>query len=256
MSNIREITQLRQDIQKIRVGFGNRVSAIERGADPSGDTEKALFERYHSRLIALEQECNQDIVAEIKAMDMPIFRRIMAIKGIAAITAAKIISPIDITRADTISALWRYAGYGVVEGKREKPIKGEKLHYNRDLKIAVRLAVESFIKCGSPYADLYRTEKEKFAATHPEATKMHCHNAAIGKAAKVFLSHLWQVWRQLEGLPMRELFAVEKLGHSHTLKPEAFGWCVGPECDQKKKRGRKAVETLNHAPLATAVSSD
>ena len=65
MSNIREITQLRQDIQKIRVGFGNRVSAIERGADPSGDTEKALFERYHSRLIALEEECNQDIVAEI-----------------------------------------------------------------------------------------------------------------------------------------------------------------------------------------------
>lgn len=237
MSNIKEITQLRQDIQKIRIGFGNRVSAIERGADPSGDTEKALFERYHSRLVLLEEECNKDILEEIKKMDMPIFRRIMEIKGIAAITAAKIISPIDITRADTISALWRYAGYSVVNGKRERPIKGEKLHYNRNLKIAVRLAVESFIKCGSPYAAIYRTHKEQFLSTHPEATKMHCHNAAIGKTAKIFLSHLWQVWRQIENLPQRELFAIEKLGHSHKLKPEDFGWCIdGNKCDEKKKR--------------------
>ena len=37
--------------------------------------------------------------------------------------------------------------------------------------------------------------------------------------AKLFLSHLWQTWRQIEGLPVPNPFPVEHLGHVHTIDP-------------------------------------
>jgi len=44
---------------------------------------------------------------------MTIIEAMCAIPGIKYILAAKLVSQIDITRADTVSALWRFCGMGV-----------------------------------------------------------------------------------------------------------------------------------------------
>jgi len=43
--------------------------------------------------------------------------------------------------------------------------------------------------------------------------KGHLDRMAISYAVKVFLSHVWEQWRMLEGLPVRQPYALEKLGH-------------------------------------------
>jgi hypothetical protein len=151
------------------------------------------------------------------------------IKGIGPMLAAKVIAMVDIHRADTVSALWRYAGYGVVDGERERPTKGERLHYNKRLKIALRQIGVSFMKCDSPYRRVYDAARDYYDANRPEWTPGHLHNAAMRKMIKVFLSHLWERWRVLEGRPTRALYVQEKLGHNHVYRAADFGW---PELDR------------------------
>jgi hypothetical protein len=41
---------------------------------------------------------------------------------------------------------------------------------------------------------------------------------------KMWLSHLWTTWRQIEGLETNAPYAHEKLGHNHNYTPQEFGW--------------------------------
>lgn len=52
-------------------------------------------------------------------------------------------------------------------------------------------------------------------------TDLHKYNRAKRKAVKLFISHLFAIWRDLEGLPIREPYVVEKLGHELIPPPTA-----------------------------------
>ena len=45
--------------------------------------------------------------------------------------------------------------------------------------------------------------------------KGHLDSMAISYAVKVFLSHVWEQWRMLEGLPVRQPYAVDKLDRTY-----------------------------------------
>lgn len=223
---LRVVKDVRQAVQKQRIRVSNQLSALERNVDQATEKDRKMLEAWLEVFEDIESRANRDLSRAVKGAGMPIYNRLVDIKGIGDIMAARILAEIDIVRADTVSSLWKYAGYGVnADGKRDRPVKGQKLGYNKELKIVIRLAVESFIKSRSPYASLYYTEKEKWMAREG-ITKMHAHNAAIGKVAKVFLAHLWHVWRVVDGLPIRSVFAIEKMGHTHYIRPEEFGWDV------------------------------
>src|SRR5437867_1850418 len=133
IDEVRPLVDLRdRGIQKMRIAVGNRLSAIERGVDVPTNGSTALWERYDERLKQLEAEMDADIREAVK--DIAIVAHMVRVKGVGLMLSAKVVSMVDITRASTVSALWRYAGYGVKDGEREKPIKGEKLHYNARLK--------------------------------------------------------------------------------------------------------------------------
>ena len=155
---------------------------------------------------------------------MPIVQRVTKVKGIGPMLAAKLVSMIDIERADTVSSLWRYGGWAVIDGQRERPTAGEKLHYNSRLKTTCYLIGVSFLKSNSPYRKVYDDARAYYSANRPDWTEGHRHNAAMRKMIKMFLSALWLVWRQLEGLPITYPYAHERLGHQHYNSPEDFGW--------------------------------
>ena len=220
---LRSLVDLRErTLQKNRIAFGNRISAIEQGRDNAEPEVYAQLVKWHDRFLDLETEATEDIGEIVK--DVPIVDELINIKGIGSGLAAKIVSMIDISRANTVSALWRYAGYAVFDGEREKPVKGERLHYNKRLKSACYLVAVSFLRSNSPYRIFYDKAREHYTVTHPDWTKGHCHNAALRKMTKVFLSHLWVRWRELEGLPTRNLYVEEYGGHTHYDKPETYGW--------------------------------
>ena len=45
----------------------------------------------------------------------------------------------------------------------------------------------------------------------------HLHNMAVRRICKLFLCHLWAVWREAEGLPLRDPYPVQYLGHTKII---------------------------------------
>jgi len=220
---LRALVDMRdRTLQKSRIAFGNRISAIERGADIPANGTGELIERWLMRFQLLEDEVDNDI--KDIAKEYPIIELATEVKGVGVMLAAKVVAMVDIQRAETVSALWKYAGYGVTNGERDKPTKGEKLPYNKRLKTTCYLIGSSFLKSNSPYRRIYDEAKEYYELNRPDWTKARRHNAAMRKMIKVWLSHLWEVWRKIEGLPTREIYVKEKLGHTHILRPQEFGW--------------------------------
>lgn len=53
----------------------------------------------------------------------------------------------------------------------------------------------------------------------PEWTLGRINNMALRRTAKLFLSHLWAVWRELEGLEVTQPFVQARLGHESMIDP-------------------------------------
>lgn len=222
-STLRALVDLRdRTLQKSRIAFGNRAGAIERGADQADVATQELVAKWQERFNALEKEADHDIAT--LAEGIPIVDELVQLKGISYTLAAKLVALVDITHSSTVSGLWRYAGYAVIDGARERPVKGEKLHYNLRLKTTCYLVGSSFLRCGSPYRQVYDSAREYYTLNRPDWTEGRRHNAAMRKMIKMFLSHLWERWRMLEGLPTREIYVVEQLGHAHKYGPLDFDW--------------------------------
>lgn len=221
---LRALVDLRdRQIQKARIQFSNRLSALEREQDNAGESQQmAVVMRWLDVFQSLEEQLDKDIAKIVKTE--AIFEEMSQLRGIGPLLAAKVIAMVDIERAQTVSALWRYAGYGVKDGERERPVKGETLHYNIRLKTALYLVATSFLRCGSPYRVVYDNAKRRYEETRQDWTKAHIHQAAMRKMIKLFLSHLWQRWRSLSNLPTREPYVVEYLDHTTVYAPEEFGW--------------------------------
>jgi hypothetical protein len=219
---LRALVDHRNSVQMDRIRWNNRLSAIERGDNEALDEELAMTKKWLAVYEKLEDDADKDIARLIK--DHPMMKQMKPVKGIGPMLAAKMISMIDIEKADTVSALWRYAGYAVIDGQRERPTKGEKLHYNIRLKTTMYNVAGSFMKSSSPYRRIYDDAKAYYTFNREEWTKAHVHQAALRKMIKVFLSHLWCRWRMVEGLPLRDLYVTERLGHNTYFSPEEFGW--------------------------------
>ena len=211
-----------RQIQKARIQFGNRINAIERGADESSGQQAEILERYYAQFRLIEDQLDKDI-AEMVAEE-PVYDYVSAVKGIGPGLAAKLIAMIDIERAPTVSALWRFAGYAVIDGERERMVKGEKAHYNKRLKTTCYLAGSSFLKSGSPYREVYDDARAYYLERRPDWTKGHQHNAAMRKMIKMFLQHLWVTWRTICGLPTNGPYAHDIMGHAKLRTPHEFGW--------------------------------
>jgi len=206
-------------IQKARIQFGNRLAALENGSDES--PYRYYLQKWYERFAEIEKDLDASI-ADI-AGDFPIVERMTNVKGVGKTLALKVVAMIDIERARTISALWRYAGYGVVDGKAERPKPGERLHYNKRLKTTCYLVGTSMLRSNSPYCKIYDEARDYYAANRPDWTRAHQHNAAMRKMIKIWLAHLWQVWRDMEGLPVGDPYIAADPHHT-IIRPEEMGW--------------------------------
>ncbi len=229
---------MHDELIEMRKRHSNRISSIVAGKS----NLDSWYEQQYLLDLELEKNLKQKLtdLLNFAAEVGPVWNWLTSIKGLKQGTmAAKLLALIDdITSFTNVSKLWRYAGYGVIDGKRERnkkrvgDEKGEKSHYNKILKSQVYLIVDEFIKQQTPvYVDIYYHEKARLRELHPvpekgkgvwkeDFTDMHIHRMAMAKTGKIFLQHLWLVWRESEGLPINEPYAIAVLGHSDYLKPE------------------------------------
>ena len=174
---------------------------------------------------------------------------LFSIKGIGPVLAAGLLANIDITRAETAGAIWRYAGQDPTSEWK----KGEKRPWNASLKVVCWKIGQSFVKVSgyddAYYGKLYQQRKEQEVARnesgHNESAavrKLEVNKIAkttdayksyiIGKlppahvdararrwVVKIFLSHLHQVWYEKHhGRPAPRPFVEVHLGHVHIME--------------------------------------
>jgi len=260
---VRQLLDDRFRIQRDRIRCGNRISAILRGSDTADQRVLEYLYEQHQRLLEDEQRATERLLDELDGV--PILDAACGVKGIGRVLAAQVIAEIgDIGRFPTVSKLWRYSGYGLapywvnkdgrvmapkvgrkwerVDGKLisvkaevqpeegwelkvipDRKVKGFLLPYNSRLKHIIHIVAQSLLKSNSPYREIY---DDAIASYSPGLRRIVRHMRAMRKMKKIWLSHLWEVWRRLEGLPVRKAWIFEHGGHQDYLDPQAFGWLI------------------------------
>jgi len=120
----------------------------------------------------------------------------------------------------------------VIKRVGQRRIQGQLLDYNPEFKQLCFLIGDQFIKQReSPYRKLYdqfRLEyenrpdlmKERDARKGGQSKGTgHINDMARRKTVKIFLSHLWEEWRTLEGLPTPAPYSFAVLGHTDKIEP-------------------------------------
>lgn len=123
---------------------------------------------------------------------------------------------------------------------RNKHVKGQRSPFNSRLKTSLYVAFGLLLKGATSvsaknkpsmlYPTIYNDWRKKYeerygtgngakAAGWPNGRQ---HLSAKNKMMDVFLSHLWRVWREEMGWPVRSLYQHAHLGHVTTMDPWAF----------------------------------
>lgn len=98
-------------------------------------------------------------------------------------------------------------------GKAARPVRGEKLHYNSWVRTRMLGVLGPILmKVNSPYRKYYDDYKHRWQTANKGRNDGHRHAAAIRYMIKMLLADIWEIWRDLEGLPKRPRYAEEKLG--------------------------------------------
>lgn len=250
-ADVREIRLLATsfyEIQAARIQIGNRIAMLQRDYGTTLAEASTMHEQVFPRLEEAEKAINDRV--KIYARQYPIFTEWIQheVKGVAETLTGGLIAGIrDIGRFETVSKLWKYCGVGLSDdGAIQKRAKGQKIDYSPFLKTLCWKLGEQFVKIGDrgyygqkyrefkadeikkaearglkvlPQADIDALPEEKQAGCMSAG---HVHNRTRRKVVKLFLSHLWQVWRELENLPTRNPYVCEKYPQHHYEPPP--GW--------------------------------
>lgn len=164
------------------------------------------------------------------------------IPSVGPVTAAYCLVYIDLFKADTVSKLWSYAG--LHKPNYERYQKGETSGGNKTLRTALYTFAESVMKNkNSPYRAVYDSEKAKKEVSEQltwtrntqgklvqvpwkETKPSHRNGHALRQVMKFFLSDFHFVGRTLMGLPVRPVYAEDKLGHINISHPNNRGWNI------------------------------
>jgi len=207
----------------------------------------------------VEDQIIREAARQLKGL--PIWEQwLREVRGIGRTLAIQLIAHIQpIGNFANVAKLWSYSGLHVKNGRAPRRKRGEQLHQNEQLLMLAAQIGDCFIRTGGPYRELYDRYKARDKKKHPEKvldadpktgkarlnaqggkiylyTDLHMHRRARRWAVKIFFSHLWQVWRELEGLSAPGPYPIECLGHKTILSPWAFSGAQKPPSKRKRKR--------------------
>lgn len=243
---IRQSVRFFYDLQKLRIQMGNRA-----GSD-TAELEESDREHHETRAKTMHDLEKREL-RHVRNLckEHPIFPWLIEQKGVGPTMAGVIIAEVDIHRAETISALWKFAGLDVgPDGRAPRRTKGKKNTYNSWLRTKlVGVLADCMIKANSPWREHYDhrkhrrqhqlvqqcmgcdgTGKAKQGEDKGKKCKnckgtggpapwgtgdAHRHRDALRAMIKAFLRELWVKWREAEGLPVTEEYKVAVLGRVH-----------------------------------------
>jgi len=223
------LTRAFYDYQRERISLDGQIGRRKDGElkKNTPDRDEALLLSLMERRQAVEEMENQLAKDIAKEIHLTVLWKefLVHVKGCGEQMAAVIMTQFDIHKAPTVSNLWSFAG--LAPGK-DRRVKGQKCTYNQFLRAKLCGVLGSgFLKAKSPYREYYdnmknRLESEDWGTPSKNPTDKkrpkagHQHKAATRYMIKMFLKDLYVAWRTLEGLPVREPYQEQYLGHRHT----------------------------------------
>jgi hypothetical protein len=218
MDDVKDVAGLYEGVQKLRVMLGNRIGAVEDDRSEASPATLEEWQGWFGQFQELEGDIADGMAAALEFH--PLWPWLQCVKGIGPVLSARMLGQIPgIEGFETVSQLWRFAGLGVVDGKAERLVKGEKAHFNKKLKTIMYNIGRQFLKAHGQYTRFYYEAKGHYQAERPEWTKGHVDLAAMRKMEKMFLSHVWAVWRSEVGLETRPLYVIQHGGHDGVVLP-------------------------------------
>lgn len=252
---LRELADAYSDVQRARLGMEARKLATltPEASGTKASDDLSLWSNVEAALLHEERLLGARIAEAVT--QHPVGPWITAIPGVGSVVAGTIIGYIvDGRRFGTISKLWRYCGYGVIDGRAERRKKGAKSHFVPTLKAALHVAGLGMIRNSAGYRSLYVSAEIRYIKERPGwivcrtcgTTADGCRNpssherdgrsgstrgwniarvtqAARRRMVKVFLSNLWVVWHVTTDTPVpRRPYVHDVLGHDTYHGPEEF----------------------------------
>jgi hypothetical protein len=114
----------------------------------------------------------------------------------------------------------------VGEGPRRvaqpRPSRGENAPYDREAKKLCYLIGISFVRQGSSYKNYYEEQRARLDVAKPDWIPRRRHLTALRMTEKLFLAHLWLVWREQLGLPITAPYTDTRDDAAATPRPWAM----------------------------------
>jgi len=146
--------------------------------------------------------------------EMPEWKGFMSdAPGMGEITAAYLLSIVNIAKAKSVSALWKFFGFDPANAAGVKDRNPGLGQLRAPLYAGLSIAL---IRKDSPYREHYDHWKSKGVS----------HGGALRRIMKLWLSHLWVTWREFAKLPVTKPFVNDKLDHTTYHDPRDYGWLV------------------------------
>lgn len=144
-------------IEKIRVATEVRQSHLAKRHKHDPETDEL-----HQRIKDLEVFVDGRVAHLIESH--PAYPWFSLVKGVGGENIAKVVGLIDITKAPTISSLWKFAGFAPdEEGKAMRRVKGGgKLEYNSQLRSMCWRLASSLKRIKGNFYQYYIQEKDKY----------------------------------------------------------------------------------------------
>ncbi len=227
-SRARYYKRCRQQVKNYIKSVGKTLAEHKSQYDYWTDLEKNIKD-FQDQIDRIEKNL------EVELEKVPIWMHFLRnIKGMGPVTGGAIVACIGIiTRFATISSLRKYSGWFPVDGKAARLTSGENCRFSTRLKQILYHFVDCIIKAKDPvYYPMYVRFKEEIYNKHPEyrdrkATKgkriegipKHVDLMARRKTIQMFLSDIFCIWRDLEGLPQTTPYAIGILRHEGFIDP-------------------------------------
>ena len=239
LSELKVLIDGREQLRKFVNSCGNRILAMKRGTDLLDQITHDFLEGQQKDGSKELGRIDRRIAKHLKTMDHPFIDAAIKIRGLGPNTIAYLMAYVDINKADHASSLWAYCGYD--KASHERYEKGTSGGGNKNLRTVLYTMADSMIKTRSAYRDIYDREKDKLSVSEKvtksrntqgkliecmwkDTKPCHRHGAAMRKMIKIFLAHVWHVWRSVENLETNLPYIQEKLGHTGIIQAEEMGW--------------------------------
>ena len=219
---IKLLFKLRKDLIEERKATNNRIRNLQEYELDVSDLQE-VTDHLSEKIKSLKKRLKKEV------RKREIWQKWMSdVTGIGEVNAAGIIANLnDIGDFDTISKLWKYCGLMPKSGLKEDGKYENYQHYRqatKDLRSLTAYDIgQRFIQAGGYYREVYEERREETEADErfgdPEEEKGHYYADARRIAVKMFLSHLWQVWREIKGYEVTEPYVLEQDGHNRKRNP-------------------------------------